>query len=299
MGCYRFGGVQVLFADSSSDQDELFMGALVQAGFGRISRATDFDRLVKRLSGATPDLLILHANAEDGDPFGLCRDLRHNLIGENPFTTVLEWATRPTEDIVRRALGSGVDDLLTRAPTAAEILQRMARLVQHRKPFVVTSDYVGPDRRDAGSRDDEMPLIQVPNALRAKATGDVRALADLEAEIAATIALVDLQKVERHVERIAYLVALIEWVCQDVTGGEGIEAHLAALTSVADDLARRAAQSEVRRLCSALSAAAGRMRGLRIGPQSPELERLRTLTRDITVACKPLLDGTPDCLLAV
>ena len=164
---------------------------------------------------------------------------------------------------------------------------------------MVTSDYVGPDRRDAGSRDDELPLIEVPNALRAKATGDVRALGALEAEIAATVARVDLQKVERHVERIAYLVALIEWVCQDVTGGEGIEAHLAALTTVADDLARRAAQSDVRRLCSALSAAAGRMRGLRIGPQSPELERLRALTRDITLACKPLPDGTGERLLAV
>ena len=46
--------------------------------------------------------------------------------------------------------------------------ERIDALVNHRKPFVVTEEYFGPDRRNAKARADDPGTVEVPNALRAR-----------------------------------------------------------------------------------------------------------------------------------
>ena len=51
-------------------------------------------------------------------------------------------------------------------------MTRLGRFIRGRKPFVVTSDYVGPDRRRADSRRPSGRLFEVPNPVRFKITGN-------------------------------------------------------------------------------------------------------------------------------
>lgn len=55
--------------------------------------------------------------------------------------------------------------------------KRIRAIVESRKPFVVTIDYVGPDRRDADRSPRNVERITVPNALRAKVRRDPEAAA--------------------------------------------------------------------------------------------------------------------------
>src|SRR3546814_1821103 len=62
--------------------------------------------------------------------------------------------------------------LLVKPLSTRIILDRIETVALHRKPFVVTSDYIGPDRRKAvARRDSNVPLIEVPNPLREKMLG--------------------------------------------------------------------------------------------------------------------------------
>jgi len=71
--------------------------------------------------------------------------------------------------VINRILDVGCDDLTARPISPKVIAGRVATLVHNRKPFVVTADYVGPDRGGRQRDDHELPKLDVPNALRRKA----------------------------------------------------------------------------------------------------------------------------------
>jgi hypothetical protein len=52
-----------------------------------------------------------------------------------------------------------------------QLIERIDCSANRRKPFVVTSERIGPDRRNDSGRESEIPLINVPNTLRAKVQG--------------------------------------------------------------------------------------------------------------------------------
>src|SRR3546814_18089900 len=71
--------------------------------------------------------------------------------------------------------------LLVKPLSTRIILDRIETVALHRKPFVVTSDYIGPDRRTAvARRDSNVPLIEVPHPPREKMPGRPTAPAALQ-----------------------------------------------------------------------------------------------------------------------
>ena len=73
--------------------------------------------------------------------------------------------------MVKKVIESGSDDLLPKPLSSGHLISRIEQLVQARKSFVVTSEYIGPDRRNTEERESEITLLQVPNSLRVKVTG--------------------------------------------------------------------------------------------------------------------------------
>ncbi len=78
-------------------------------------------------------------------------------------------ADSPSCDDAAVLVDSGVDGVLVRPLSVGKICDRLRRLTLNRQPFVVTSDYIGPDRRTAPREPKPgevvVPLLQVPNAL--------------------------------------------------------------------------------------------------------------------------------------
>lgn len=97
--------------------------------------------------------------------------IRHNELGTNPFICINGVAWSPKQALVNKVMGSGADVLVAAPISPSLILDRIEALVRSRKPFVVTSDYIGPDRRFLDDRGNEIELMEVPNSLRAKALG--------------------------------------------------------------------------------------------------------------------------------
>ena len=112
-------------------------------------------------------------------------------------------------------MDSGADVLVAAPVSPALILDRIDSLVNNRKPFVVTSEYIGPDRRFLDDRKSEIELINVPNSLREKALGQFNSSRHNDL-VAATRANINNQKIDRRVFQISYLA---DKIIQDFQNG--------------------------------------------------------------------------------
>ena len=186
----------------------------------------------------SPDLLICDVALPDGDYCGFIHALRHHKMTVNPFLPILSLTADPTGELVKKVIDSGSDDLLTKPLSATQLSERINALIESRKPFVVTSDYIGPTRRKSKDRETTVPLLDVPNTLRNRAMGLIPD-AELQKAIDETIAQVNLHKLERYGVQIVYLADHIVPVLMEGQITNDVRQHIMRLNYVAADTSRR------------------------------------------------------------
>ncbi len=179
--------------------------ALNEAGlhYNNIIDGSEIGTVTQSIQGSLgPDILICDAGVRGGDLFRLTSAIRNNEVGQNPFMAILALSWDPTERLVREAANSGADFLIAAPFSPKQIIDRVRSLVFNRAPFVVTSDYVGPDRRDGAERDTTAPRLEVPNSLRDKTTGQFDAR-EYREQVQSSISVINSHKMERHACRLA------------------------------------------------------------------------------------------------
>lgn len=228
---FRFNDVEVLFAGGRGQPDEYLLGGLAQTGFRKISHVRTSSELKWLLSQERPDLFILNSTNRNRYIYSYCQQLRQNLSGGNPFATVLSWNRRPSESEVKVAVECGVDGLITHSPSTRSIISQISQFIWKRKDFVVSGDYIGPDRRIGWSLVDgrKTTVVRAPNSLRAKATGDNFAVLNLEKDILSSVAIIKNLKLAERIETIKYLGTTINLICREPTYTSAIENHLRIL----------------------------------------------------------------------
>lgn len=190
-------------------------------GVDDVILGSKFEDIRIAITENTPDLIILGSSFPDGDVPALIKDVRHNKIGKDPFLPIISLTAEPTENLVGNIAGSGSDDLLVYPLSPAQLLARIEALIEKRKPFVVTNNYIGPDRRgvDAYAQGQgEISRIDVPNALRATVTGEM-SKQELEMAIKSSLGTVNGQRLGRSGDHISWLINRIIAGYQSETGG--------------------------------------------------------------------------------
>ena len=254
MAKLAFGDVELLLVDWDSLARNAVRTILRNAGFHEIRVASTVEEIEEFLKENTPDLLISEANLPDGDLCKFVRRLRHHEVGTNPFLPVIALTPNPTPELVADVVDTGVDALIAKPISTQQLQDRIISLIEQRKPFVVTSDYIGPDRRKPSERDAKVELLDVPNTLRAKATGEKVDLA-MQAQIDAMIQAVNIQKIERYGDQIAWLINEIGPSLENGEYDDAIRRNLQKLIYVAEDTSRRVAGTKydhVADLCRSL-----------------------------------------------
>ena len=218
---YSFENIRVLVGDPNREVRDAIRGGLYEQGF-RYIMVTDRMSVVETAVAANSvDLMICDTELPDGDLYDLVYKIRHHELGDNPFIVVTALIAAPTPKLVKKIFDAGCDDLIPKPISTGLLFERVLNLARNRKAFVVTSDYIGPNRRAtprSGIQRD--PEIDVPNPLKAKAVDDASA-EDLQAEIDIVANQLNEQKMERHAHRISYLVERIVPVYEDGTSIPG------------------------------------------------------------------------------
>ncbi len=140
------------------------------AGLRRPSIFADYPSLKTGLVTDEIDILLISISAKGFAPAGrTVKAIRNGQLGNDPFLPVMVVTDSPSPDDASLLVNSGVDCVTVRPLTVGKICERLRKLALNRQPFVVTSDYIGPDRRSKPRQPKPgevvVPLMQVPNAL--------------------------------------------------------------------------------------------------------------------------------------
>lgn len=281
--------IRLVIADPNQMVRIGLKGALSAMGFRAISDTASYTKLHDLMGDDSIDLLVTATELESNDVGYLIREMRDQRLGSNPFPVVIALLTRPEPEYVKRIIDSGCDDLLLTPVAPDQLILRIEKLCRTRKPFVVTHDYTGPDRRTKQRAFDShsAPMLEVPNPLRVRAENgiDGTRLQRMVSESAATL---NRMKVERYAVQIDWLSTHIHASIRDGKGKaeerHTLVPHTNRLVQVCEDMIRRMKRSptevlsgpvaELLEIAHRLDAAAEEVR-------FSELERLNSLTKNL------------------
>ena len=147
-------------------------------GLKNVTCHASLESLHKLIVELPPDLLVV-SDDFDNDIYQLVKDIRFQKIGDNPFMLISIIIGPHHGEALDRAIEAGVDDIIIK-PVSAERVQERLRLVTfHRRPFIATDGYVGPERKNEEAPPTDGHRVPVVNTLLETVNGrelDKRAL---------------------------------------------------------------------------------------------------------------------------
>jgi DNA-binding response OmpR family regulator len=282
----NFASVEVFLCVANLGLRGSISDVLRNIGVREIRFGQTLGEILGHLEEETPDLMICSTEFPDGELFPKLHELRHHQWGKNPFIPIMTVTDEPSKEIVKQVLESGADDLLIQPISTKQLLTRIGGLAKNRKQFVVTTDYVGPTRRANNSdRGMEIPMIDVPNTLRSKVTGEQDSVS-LEDAVKNALAVINEQKVERHGFQIGYLAERIVDPENPTQLLDNAGPKLEKLITVVESAQRRMATTKYAHtstLCGSLLEVAHSLRDLGDDATEKDLGLLNPLAQAILV----------------
>jgi len=259
--------ISILFGDGKSAMRNLYRQALLGAGFHNLREFDSMAVFADLLHAVQPDVILMEIEMPAGDACAMVRSLRHGSLGDNPFLPIIltTWDAESTN--VRRAVNAGADDLLVKPLNTKTLVERIEALALARKPFVVTADYIGPDRRKIAARDgagaaDSAPLIQPPNPLLAKLRGQPVDAAATSSALVQANEQVRIQRLRQSAFRIAFSAQQVVPAFREGRVDDRIRGLLRELIESVDEISRRVVGSDVAhvgKICEPLLVTARRL----------------------------------------
>ena len=266
MARISYESVDTLIYDPVASNRAATRSALLTLGFRRIETVASIDALNDHLQRRPPDLAICEVSGVQDPLCATIQELRQGLSAYNPFLVVIVTAWGNAGSLVGNVINSGADDLLLRPFSTATLEARIRIQVERRKGFVITSDYVGPDRRRSSHRAGPTELLQPPNSLKMKAKeriADEVVAERLNRELKAARETLTTEKLRREAFQICVLWRLMQGVAPQAKAQ--YEVDLIRLAEVTKNLSRRARDTDFEEAVVWCDKVLGAIEGLQLG----------------------------------
>jgi DNA-binding response OmpR family regulator len=238
---------------------------LYHLGFRRIDTVASLETLTDTMKRKPPDLALCEAQGSEGELCAMIQSLRQGATGYNPFVVIIVTAWEKSSTLVGNVLNSGADDLLLRPFSTALLGQRIVGHIERRKGFVITSDYVGPDRRSGSGRPSNVELFQPPNSLRMKAKDGLsveETNLKFETSLKEAREALNAEKLRRDAFQVCVLWRLVQDYMPGISKFEG---DLAKLKDITRSIARRCAHTDFEYALEWCDGILGAVEGLELG----------------------------------
>jgi len=125
--------------------------AQILAGFGarKIHRCSTIEEAKQVVAEFEIDLMVIDAMAESGEGYEFVRWLRQNVPEPNRHTPVLLTAAHTKASDVASARDCGSHFIVAKPLAPIVVLERIIWIAKEGRAFVLSDEYVGPDRRFA------------------------------------------------------------------------------------------------------------------------------------------------------
>jgi len=283
----RLGEIDIYLGEPNEQVRESMRAMMRGEGLRRTRTFARMDDLLNAIKEAPPDLLIA---ADDLDPnlFDMVRDIRHFRIGRNPFIMITLMVKPDSDDSVKRAVLAGADDVMIKPVAPGKMLDRVAHLTMNRSPFIVTTDYVGPERRKSGdTRPSKIKLLTVVNSLKAKAEGNRMSMAELGRAVENCMNDVMAARLDSHGLKLGWICNLILKAYEEKRIDKELEERLLILVSVLEDAARTArvlGEPELAQICTQMARQVEEMAENYENPTDAQASTIRKLTKAFELA---------------
>ncbi|WP_343870346.1 response regulator, partial [Caenispirillum bisanense] len=166
---YFFSNVTAVLADEDRARLQVIRSTLHYLGFRDVTWGHSLGELRDLAESRRPDLIIASHDLPGGSTAQYLQQIRRGRTATDPFTPIIAVLSEASPDAVRRGIDSGADDLLIHPWPTGYLDGRLEKLIHGRKSFVVSADYVGPDRRAKARPGPQAAVLTPPNVLEAKA----------------------------------------------------------------------------------------------------------------------------------
>jgi DNA-binding response OmpR family regulator len=208
-----FDSVDVLIYDPVPSNRTATRATMYALGFRRTETVSSLEAFVESMQQRPPDIALCEAQGASDELCATIQQMRQGGAGHNPFIVIIVTAWEKNTALITKVVSSGADDLLLRPFSTALLGQRIEAHIERRKGFVITTDYVGPDRRkDIGSASN-VELFEPPNSLKMKAKDRMSGEAiarKLDTELKAAREKLASEKLRRDAFQICILWRLIQ-----------------------------------------------------------------------------------------
>ncbi len=277
----KVGDIEIYLGEPNEQVRESMRAMMRDQGLRRTRTFARIDDLVNAIKEVPPDLLIA---ADDIDPslYSIVRDIRHFKLGRNPFILISLMVSGEKDDNVKRAILAGADDILIKPVSPGKMLERVAHTAANRTPFIVTTDYVGPERRRQSDRPSKIRQLTVVNTFRDKMNGNRMTQAELGRAVEGCMNDVMAARMDSHGLKLGYFCNLILKAYEENLIDKVLEERLLVLVSVLEDAARTArvlGESELSQICTQMARQVEELAEKYDTPSDETLATIRKLTK--------------------
>ncbi|MBY0508529.1 MAG: response regulator [Rhodospirillaceae bacterium] len=284
----KLADVDIYLGEPNEQVRESLRAMMRGEGIRRTRTFARIEDLINALKEAPPDLLIA---ADDMDPalFDVIRDIRHFKIGRNPFMMITLMVRPENDEAVKKAILAGADDVMIKPVSPGKMLERVAHMTMNRLPFIVTTDYVGPERRraDGTERPSKIKLLTVVNTLKRKVDGQRLTMAELNREVENCMNEVMAARLDSHGLKLGWVCNLILKAYDEKRIDKELEDRILILVSVLEDASRTAraiGEPELANICTQMARQVEEMAEAYQSPSDTQLGTIRKLTKAFELA---------------
>lgn len=143
--------LSLLVADADQQLAKVFRMMLHKLGFEQVESTRSGREALEHLREKPVDFLITEWNLQHVDGIELLKHIRRDIDSPNPVLPVIMLTGRAEREDVIAARDSGINEFVVKPFSAKTIYNRIERLIEYPRQFVIAEDFVGPDRRHKGT----------------------------------------------------------------------------------------------------------------------------------------------------
>lgn len=278
--------IQVLLFEPQLTLRTVMRSMLRDAGFLDIRETDRLEDVTEAVGSQQVDIILGDTQVDTDAMCDIIRDIRHDIHGENPFPIAIGLAGSADQQHIAHVVNAGFDAVILKPLDLSLVRQRVEHFLRARKPFAVTSTYIGPDRRQkvregAGSA----RMIEVPNPLQLLCEGRPRET--VMSRIRAARAEIDEEKVLCDAKSIWWLADKIGDACLFDANPEKRDALIVQINrqvAAVEQRLPRTAYAPVLDICHALQEVAARLGRSEGRPSNETVTELLNATKAAKVA---------------
>ncbi|MES2473889.1 MAG: hypothetical protein V4601_13740 [Pseudomonadota bacterium] len=245
MSRLSYDSVDVLIYDPVPSNRTATRAALYALGFRRTETVSTLEDFVHSVQKNPPDIALCEAQGAAEELCTTIQQMRQGGAGHNPFIVIIVTAWEKSTGLINKVVSSGADDLILRPFSTAQLGSRIETHIERRKGFVITTDYVGPDRRkDNNSRSTGAEVFEPPNSLKMKAK-DKMSADDIARKLDAELRLAREKLTTEKLRRDSFQVCILWRLMQEQTVVVGqVSPDLARLHALTKSIELRSRDGE-------------------------------------------------------